>query len=192
MDSQERLTALHAARQGDGQALGKLLESFRPYIRVIVHALKDRRLQARIDDSDLIQDALLEAQRTFASFNGTTVEELAAWLHTVVVRTTGRTLRRYLGAAKRDPAKEQSVADMVDRLADSGSSPSAQAIRNEEAVTMAEKLAQLPEDMQQVLLGRHLEALPYAAIGERLKRSEQATRMLYVRAMRRLRELYCG
>lgn len=191
MTSQERLAALEAARLGDAQALGRLLDSFRPYIRVIVHAFRDRRLQARLDDSDLIQDALLEAQRSFAAFNGTTIEELTAWLHRIVVRTTGRTLRRFLDAAKRDAGREQPVADLADHLADSGISPSAQAIRNEEAVAMAEKLARLPEDMQQVLLARHLEGLAYADIALRLNRTEHATRMLYVRAMRRLRELYC-
>ena len=41
MDPGERLAALECARRGDAQALGKLLESFRPYVRVIVHGLRD-------------------------------------------------------------------------------------------------------------------------------------------------------
>jgi RNA polymerase sigma-70 factor (ECF subfamily) len=81
---------------------------------------------------------------------------------------------------------------LAGQLADSGSSPSAQAIRHEEAALMAEALAGLPDDMQQVLLGRHVDGLSHAAIAQRLDRTEQAVRMLYVRALRRLRELYRG
>lgn len=192
MTAQERLAALQAAQRGDVQALGKLLDSFRPYIRVIVHALQDQRIKARVDDSDLIQDALLEAQRNIAGFQGTTVEELAAWLRRIVVRTTGRTLRRFVGTGKRNPAREQPADGLAGQLADSGSSPSAQAIRHEEAALMAEALAGLPDDMQQVLLGRHVDGLSHAAIAQRLDRTEQAVRMLYLRALRRLRELYRG
>jgi RNA polymerase sigma-70 factor (ECF subfamily) len=184
-----RQTALAQARRGDSRALGDLLESFRPYVRVIVHSLRDQRLQGRVDDSDLIQDAFLEAQRSFEDFRGHSVAELAVWLRCIVVRTSRRSLRQFGGTGKRDPAREQLVDDLAE-LADSGSSPSAIASRHEEAARMAEALAQLPEEMQQVLLARHVDDLPHATIADRLGRTEGATRMLYLRALRRLRELY--
>jgi RNA polymerase sigma-70 factor (ECF subfamily) len=53
---------------------------------------------------------------------------------------------------------------------------------------MAEALSRLPEDMQQVLLGRHLDGASYGVLAERLGRSEGAVRVLYTRALRRLRE----
>jgi RNA polymerase sigma-70 factor (ECF subfamily) len=165
------------------------LESFRPYVGVIVHALRDRRLQGRVDDSDLIQDSFLEAQRSFADFRGHSVAELAVWLRCIVVRTSRRSLRQFVGTGKRDLAREQAVDELAE-LADSGSSPSAIASRHEEAARMAEALAQLPEEMQQVLLARHVDDLPHAAIANQLGRTEGATRMLYLRALRRLRELY--
>lgn len=188
MDAQERLADLEAARQGNTDARGKLLDSFRPYIRVIVHALNNQRVQARVDDSDLIQDALLEAHRSFSGFDGSTVEELAAWLRQIVVRTTRRKLRD-IEADQRDPAREEPVDDAVSHLADSGSSPSAQAIRHEEAVKMADALANIPYDMQQVLLGRHVDEKSHAEIALQLGKTEEAVRQLYVRALRRLRDL---
>jgi RNA polymerase sigma-70 factor (ECF subfamily) len=54
---------------------------------------------------------------------------------------------------------------------------------------MARTIAGLPDDMQQVLLGRHLDGLSYAVLAERLGRSEGAVRVLYTRALRRVREL---
>src|ERR1043165_949320 len=91
MQAHERQTALDEARQGDVPALGRLLESFRPYLRAIVGGLRDGRVEGRVDDSDLIQDALLESHRAFAGFRGTTVAELAVWLRRIAVRTTGHT-----------------------------------------------------------------------------------------------------
>src|SRR5262245_30110079 len=144
MDTCDRDDALQRARQGDSQAAGELLESFRPYVRVIVHGLRDRRVQARLDDSDLIQDALLEAHRSFPDFRGTTVAELTVWLRQIVLRSAGHTLRNQLGTDKRNPAREQHGTAGRDVLADSGSSPSAVAIRQEQALRMAEALALLP------------------------------------------------
>ena len=56
MDAGDRQAALDLARQGDAQARSDLLESFRPYIRVFAGAFHDSRVQARIDESDLISD----------------------------------------------------------------------------------------------------------------------------------------
>jgi RNA polymerase sigma-70 factor (ECF subfamily) len=187
----ERLQALEGARRGDAQALGALLDSFRPYVRMIVRGLHDPRLRARLDESDFIQDALLEAHRSFASFRGTTVAELAAWLRQIAVRTAGRTVRGFAGTAKRDLDCERPGGDALDGLAVSpAESPSDQAARHEEAASLAEALSRLPDDMQQVLLGRHLDGLSHAELARALGRSESAVRMLYLRALRRLRELY--
>jgi RNA polymerase sigma-70 factor (ECF subfamily) len=190
MDGRARQAALERALQGDAQALGELLESFRPYVAVILHSFRDERLQARVDNSDLIQDAFLEAHRSFAAFRGQTVGELVMWLRRIVLRSAGHTLRSFVGTGKRDPSREQALEDADEMLVDSGSSPSAQAIRHEQSLRMAEALARLPEDMQQVLLGRHVDVLPYAVLAEQMGRSEAALRVLYVRALEELRKLY--
>ena len=57
---------------------------------------------------------------------------------------------------------------------------------------MADALARLPEDMQEVLLGRHVDGLHHAAIAHKLGRSEGAVRMLYLRGLQQLRNLLQG
>src|SRR5262249_18029336 len=175
------------ARQGDVHALGELLDSFRPYLRFIGRAAGHRRLQARVDDSDLVQDVLLEAHKQFVRFRGSTVAELTAWLRRIVLRTAAHARRSHLEAGKRTLDREQTADDLTD-LAAPASTPSAQAIRDEQAARMAAALDRLPEEMQQVLLGRHLEQLPYAVLAARLGKSEGAVRVLYVRALARLRQ----
>ena len=190
MSPGERLQALECARRGDTQALGKLLESFRAYVRMIVRGLHDPRLRGRLDESDFIQDALLEAHRSFASFRGSSVAELAAWLRQIAIRTAGRTLRGFVGTAKRALDCEFPGGAIDSLPASPGESPSDQAIRHEEAASLADALSLLPDDMQQVLLSRHLDGLSHAEVAQALGRSESAARMLYLRALRRLRELY--
>jgi RNA polymerase sigma-70 factor (ECF subfamily) len=158
---------------------------------MIVRGLRNPRLQGRLDESDFVQDALLEAHRNFVSFRGETVAEMAAWLRQIAVRTAGRTIRGYVGTAKRDVARECPGDEPLDGLALSpAESPSDEAIRHEEAATLAAALSHLPDDMQQVLLGRHLDGLSHAELARALGRTETAVRALYLRALRRLRELY--
>src|SRR5262245_60622000 len=97
----QRQRWLEQAREGDAEALGLLLDSLRPYIRLLVRTLRDPQLQARLGESDLIQDALLEIHRSFARFNGTSIGELIAWLRPIVLRTTAHVLRRHRSARKR-------------------------------------------------------------------------------------------
>jgi RNA polymerase sigma-70 factor, ECF subfamily len=184
MDSQ-RQTWLDQARLGMASALGALLESYRPYVKVLVRGIRDRRLSRQLDDSDLIQDAFLEAQRGFAGFQGVTLAEWTAWLRTVVLRAAGKTQRGRVGTQKRDVSREQPL-DQASAVA-AGDSPSAEAIRHEQAARMAEALGRLPEEMQQVLLARHVDGLSHADIAQQMGRTEGAVRMLYLRALRCLR-----
>ena len=191
MAAEDQQAALDGARAGDVQALGKLLGSYRPYIRLLVHALRRGRVPERLDDSDLIQDALVEVQRHFGRFTGTTTAEFTAWMRVIVLRAAGHTLRGHLGAGKREAGREEAGDDLAGWLAVADSTPSQHAMRLEQVAQMANALARLPNDMQQVLLGRHVDGLAHATIAEQLGRTEAAVRVLYTRALRRLRE-ECG
>jgi RNA polymerase sigma-70 factor (ECF subfamily) len=191
MTADEQQTALDRARAGDREALGRLLDSYRPYVRLLVRSLRRGRVPGRLDDSDLIQDALLAVHRSFDGFHGGTVAEFTAWLRAVVLRAAGHTLRGHLAAGKRDAGREETGDVLAGQLVAPGSSPSQQAVRHELAARIAEALARLPEDMQTVLLGRHMDGLSHAALAERLSRSVGAVRVLYTRALRCLRE-ECG
>ncbi len=191
MTRDERQLALEHARAGDSAALGSLLDSFRPYLAAIARARRAGLLQGKISESDLIQDALLDAHRNFADFRGSTVEEFAGWLRQIVVNATGHALRDHLDVAKRDAGREQPLAGLSEVVAADGTTPSGKAVRNERAAELAEAVARLPEDMQTVILGRHVDDMSYAEIAEKLGRTEGAVRVLYTRALRRLRD-ECG
>src|SRR5580704_19486624 len=59
---------LHQAAQGDGQVLGTLLGRHRDRLQRMVALRMDHRLQGRIDPSDVIQEAYLEASERLAEY----------------------------------------------------------------------------------------------------------------------------
>lgn len=187
MNSLERQHALDRARQGDSQAFGELLESFRSYVRAMVGNCHGSRLQGRANHSDLVQDVFVEIQAGFAGFRGTTLAEFVAWLRRIALRTTTHTVRDVLAR----PELNEGIfsGDQDDFSVDPGSSPSEKVSRQEQETRVTEALAQLPLEMQQVLLGRFVDALPHAQIAAMLGKSEAAIRVAFVRGLSRLREL---
>jgi RNA polymerase sigma-70 factor (ECF subfamily) len=72
------------ARDGEATALDQLLKVYRSYISLLARLQIDRRLQGRIDPSDLVQETILQAGRHFAGFRGCSEGELVVWLRRVL------------------------------------------------------------------------------------------------------------
>ncbi len=186
---------LDALRRGEPAAQAEVLVRYQPWLRILARLHLDRRLQGKFDASDIVQLTMLEACRAFAQFRGTTEAELTAWLRQVLSRVLAHEVRRYQGTRQRDVdlevSFEQALADssqrLGDMLADSGSSPSQQAARHEQELILAEVLARLPEDYREVIILRNLEGLSHEEIAQRMGRTPGAVRMLWVRALARLR-----
>jgi RNA polymerase sigma-70 factor (ECF subfamily) len=184
---------LERARDGDPAARGQLLELYRNYLRLVARTLIGQGLRVRFDASDLVQETFLKAHRHFADFLGATEPELVAWLRTILVRTLANRARQQR-ARGRDYRREEPLEVMLDRsslaiqcaLAAPLSSPSARAIRREQAVLFAEALERLPPDYREVFILRNLEHVPFEQIAARMGRSPGAARVLWKRAMDRL------
>jgi RNA polymerase sigma-70 factor (ECF subfamily) len=194
----ERL--LRLARGDDGFALGQLLELYRGYLSLLARLQIGRRLQGKVDASDIVQEAFLEAHRHFGQFRGTTEAELVIWLRQILAARLAKLVRRYLGTQGRDVHLEQELAvelDQSSRILDQGlaapqSSPSQQAARREEAVHLADVLCQLPADYRDVLVLRHLEGLSFPDVARRMGRSLDSVKNLWARALGRLRDSLGG
>jgi RNA polymerase sigma-70 factor, ECF subfamily len=191
-------TALLAqARAGDAAARGALLEAHRPYLTVLARVQLGRRLRAKADAADVVQETFLEAHRDFADFRGATAAEFAAWLRQALARNLANLFRRYYGTQARDPRLEEQLADDLDRSAHAlaaaltapQSTPSERAARREDAVRLADALHRLPESYRAVLTLRYLEGLPFPQIAARLDRTVDGVEKLWVRALGRLRHL---
>jgi RNA polymerase sigma-70 factor, ECF subfamily len=186
---------LAQARTGDQAALGRLLELYRNYLRLMARSLIHRPLQVRLDASDLVQETFLKAHREFRQFLGSGERELVAWLRQILVRTLSNQAKHHL-AQGRDQRRQESLDVLLDRsslaiqeqLADSVASPSAHAVRREQAVLLADALARLPADYREVFILRNLEQVPVDEIAARMGRSPNAVRKLWSRAMVALKQ----
>jgi RNA polymerase sigma-70 factor (ECF subfamily) len=189
----ERL--IHQARTEGGPALGELLEGFRPYLALMARWQMGRRLQGKLDASDVVQETFLTAHRSFGQFRGATEPELAGWLRKILASQMAHAVRHYWGTKGRDVRLECRIAEDIDHssqaigqaLADPRSSPSQQAARREQALVLVDALADLPESYREVLVLRHLEGLTFPEIAQRLGRSVDSVEKVWSRGLGKLR-----
>ncbi len=186
---------LDAIRLADPSERGRALLAFEPWLRLLARLGVEDRLRAKFDPSDVVQQTLLEACRDLEDFQGGTEAEFMAWLRKILAHVLAHEVRRYAGTQGRDVRREVSLDQSIDesarRLSESlvspGTSPSIRASRHEEELRLAEALNRLPDDLQEVILLRNVENLPHEEVARRMNRSVGATRMLWVRALSRLR-----
>jgi RNA polymerase sigma-70 factor (ECF subfamily) len=187
------------AQQGSSSCLGQLLLLYTNYLKLLVTAQLDSRLRARVSPSDIVQDTFFEAHRDFNQFRGQTTAEFVAWLRRIVVNNLLRVVEQHVLAEKRDVRREVSIEEIGRRLEQStmrletflvqaSESPSGHAVRNEDEILLANALAELPDDYREILVLRHIEGLPFEEVAKRMDRSAGAVRMLWLRALKKLRE----
>jgi RNA polymerase sigma-70 factor (ECF subfamily) len=186
---------LAAARAGDAAARDRLFGSCRSFVATAARFHLQRRLQAKVDASDVVQQSLLEAHRGFDGFAGETPQEWLAWLKRIVAHNAFDVAKRYRGTAKRDAGREVPLAAHDDAShgwhehpVDPASSPSGRAIRWEQELLLAAAVEALDEDHREVLFLRNIERLPFEEVARRMGRSSGACRMLWMRAIAAVRE----
>jgi Sigma-70 region 2 len=103
------VTLLAAARGGNAQARGELLQSFRPYLLSIARRGLPGYLRGKFDGSDLVQETLLKAHRGFASFDRSDTDGFRIWLRGILRHNVTDLIRRYGKASKRSADQERSL-----------------------------------------------------------------------------------
>jgi RNA polymerase sigma-70 factor (ECF subfamily) len=189
------------ARHGHRSSIGALLQLYRNYLVVLASTQIEKRLQPRVSPSDVVQETMLRAHKNFGQFRGTTERELLAWLRQILVNNLAKFVEQHVLAARRDvrrevsierlgAALEQSTVQLAALLPAGGKSPSMAAQQREEAVVLADHLAELPADYREVLVLRNLQGLMFDEVARKMNRSVGATRMLWLRAIEKLRAVY--
>jgi RNA polymerase sigma-70 factor, ECF subfamily len=179
----------HAARQ-------QLLERYRGYLRRMISVRLDRRLAARVDPSDVVQDTLIEAARRLDDYLRERPLPFYGWLRQLAGERLIDTHRRHVTSQRRTIAMEQKAPELPDASADkliqkllaADTSPSNHLIRKERHERLREALASLPQRDREVVVMRHLEQLSTAEIAAMLEISEPAVKSRLLRALIRLRD----
>jgi RNA polymerase sigma-70 factor (ECF subfamily) len=170
------------------------LEAYRHYLELLARLHLQPRFQSKLGASDIVQQALLKAVQSLDQYRGQTDAELAGWLRRILTNTLVDAVRELTGE-KRDVGLEQSleasVAESSARLElllqSSASSPSEQALRQEELLELSEAMAQLPEDQRLALERHYLQGCTITAVAQQMGRTERSVAGLVRRGLQRLR-----
>jgi RNA polymerase sigma-70 factor (ECF subfamily) len=189
---------LQRAAGGSAAACGDLLERHRGRLERMVALRMDRRLAARLDAADVVQDALAEAVQRLPEYLRQRPLPFYPWLRQLAWDRLAELHRRHVGARKRSVTREEcwqpelpdeSAAQLADRLVGLTTSPSARLERAEECERVRVALTRLPGPDREVLVLRHLEQLPLAEIAAVLGVTENTAGRRHLRALERLRTL---
>jgi RNA polymerase sigma-70 factor (ECF subfamily) len=198
-DSEETAHLLQRAGQGDSQALGALFARHRDRLRRMVQLRLDRRLQGRIDSSDVLQEAFLELSKSLADYLRNPVLPFFLWLRLLTGRKLQALHRHHLGTRMRDAGREVSLhrgalpeassVSLASQLLGRYVAPSQAAIRAELQLRVQEALNGMEPLDREVLALRHFEQLSNAETAQVLGVSEAAASNRFVRALKRLKTI---
>lgn len=194
----EILRLIERADRGDPEAGHLLLEGHRDRLRRMVAARMDRRIAARLDPSDVVQEALAEAHGELGGYLRDRPLPFYPWLRRFAWERLMKLHRFHLLSQRRSVSREEmagpalpdeSVLRLADRLLATGTSPSRQMHRDEQASRVRAALAELAPNDREILVMRHLEQMETDEIASALGLGAGALRVRLLRALRRLRPL---
>lgn len=184
------------AANGDGEAWGTLLATHQERLARMVMFRMDSRLRGRIDATDVVQDAFVEASAHRDAYFRSPTAPLFLWLRGVVSNKLLEVHRHHLGTRMRDAARDKPLqpssgsndtaalcAHLISRL----TSPSVAAARDEIRRRLAEALDKMDPTDREVLTLRHFEQLSNAEAAQVVGIQERAVAKRYLRALERLR-----
>ncbi len=196
-NSSDSVRLLERARAGDRAALTEIFARHRDRLRRMVELRLDRRLQARLDASDVIQDAYLEVAQRLPDYLQDPKLPLFLWLRLVVGERLITLHRHHLGTQMRDAGQEVSLhtgalpaassSALAAQLLGKHTSPTQAAIRAERLLRIQEALNSLDPLDREILSLRHFEQLSRTESAQALGIEEAAAAKRYLRALKRLK-----
>src|SRR5271167_3492 len=196
-NSADTTRLLEQARAGDQAALNEIFATHRARLRRMVEMRLDRRVQARIDASDVIQEAYVDVVSRLDEYLREPNYPLFLWLRLIVGERLLKLHRHHLGTQMRDAGLEVSIyrgalpaassAALAAQLLGKHTSPTQAAVRAERLLRLQEALNTLDAMDREVLSLRHFEELSLAETALSLGIEESAAAKRYIRALKRLK-----
>jgi RNA polymerase sigma-70 factor (ECF subfamily) len=201
-DPSESIELRRRIEQGDASALLELFARHRNRLKRMGKLRLDRRLQGRIDASDVLQEASLDVVRRAREYLASPSLPAFLWLRSVTGQRLVTLHRRHLGTKMRDAGQEVSLhhgalpqatsvslaAMLLGRL----TSPTRAAQRAELQLRLQDVLNGMDPIDREILALRHFEELNNNETAQVLGISKTAASNRYVRALKRLTDALAG
>jgi RNA polymerase sigma-70 factor (ECF subfamily) len=189
---------LDRAAAGEPEAWRALFDRDRPRLRRMVALRMDRRLQGRVDPSDVIQEAHIEAMTRLPEYLRESNLLFFLWRRLLVGQRLTFLNRRHLGAHARDARREIGLylgalpeatsAALAARLLGQLTQPSEAAVRAERRIRIQTALNAMDSLDREILALWHFEQLTNGEAAQALGLSKSIASKRYVRALERLKE----
>lgn len=187
------------AGAGDPTALVELFARNRERLRRMVRLRLDRRLQGRIDPSDVLQEAQVDVLRRAGEYAANPAMPPFLWLRFLTGQRLLAMHRQHLGARMRDAGQEVALhrgpfpdatsvslaALLLGRL----TSPTRAARRAEMQIQLQEAINSMDEIDREILILRHFEELSNTETAKVLDIGKTAACNRYMRALKRLKAI---
>jgi RNA polymerase sigma-70 factor (ECF subfamily) len=188
---------LRRAAAGDQAAVDQLFARHRDRLRWMIRLRLNRRLQGRVDPSDVLQDAYLEGCRRLDEYLRAPQLPFFLWLRHLTALKLLALHRKHLRTGARDASREVLAGEWpeVDSAAlaaeviGKATSPSAATMRAEAQAAVQSALEAMDSTDREVLVLRHFEALSNDEVASVLGLTKTAASNRYVRALKRLRKI---
>lgn len=150
-------------------------------------------LRGRVDPSDLVQIALLRANRSLHQYRGQSDRELLAWMRRILENTAGEQWRFHLRERRHvdreTPLQEGESTSPPEVLASpcTTSSPGLSLIEREDAARLCVCIDELPDDQRTAVILRHLHQKTISEMARLMQRTECSIGGLLRRGMQNLR-----
>jgi RNA polymerase sigma-70 factor (ECF subfamily) len=197
-DSSSERELLRRVEGGDGAALAELFTHYRARLRRMVQLRLDRRLQGRVDPSDVLQEAFFDVSKRATEYLDQPTMPPFLWLRFLTGQRLLALHRRHLGAQQRQVGREISLhhgvvpqattISLAEMLLGRLTSPTLAARRAEMRIRLQEALNSMEPVDREILSLRHFEELSNSETAEVLGLSKTAASNRYVRALQRLKE----
>lgn len=189
---------LQRAARGEKSAVDRLFSLHRGRLRQMIAVRMDPRIAPRIDPSDVLQEALVEASNRLPAYLRDRPLAFYPWLRQIAWERLVQLHRHHIRSQKRSVTREesfqpalsdQSVMQLADRFTESGTHPSGRLVRKEVQNRVRQALDRLEHQNREVVILRHLEHLKLQEIAAVLEITEAAVRSRYRRAVEHLHRL---
>ena len=190
---------MDGARGGDSSARNELLDRHRHALLRMIELRLDRRVRARVDASDVVQNVLVTADRRLSEYLDNPQVPFFLWLRQLAKDSVIDAHREHRKAMKRSVDREQrprispqfddSTIQLAAVLKDEGVTPAAAATMNEFRIHFESALLELSETDREIILMRHYEYLSNKEVAMALDLTEHAASMRYIRALRHLGQM---
>jgi RNA polymerase sigma-70 factor (ECF subfamily) len=198
-ESEESLELLRKVASGDPEAKQELFCKHRDRLKRMVHLRMSRRLQGRVDDSDVLQEAFLNISNQLQDYLADPKTPLYIWLRHITGLKLTEIHRHHLGTQMRDADREVTLhrgglpeADSMSlaaHLLGQLTTPSQAAIKAETRIIVQDALNAMDPIDREVLALKHFEQLTTSEIAEVLGMSKAGAGSRYIRAIKRLKEI---